>query len=311
VTDLRLSNSEMSTFRRCERKWWLSQYRRLQSVNPQKPGSALSIGNLVHDALANFYDPEVKADPVAFVDQHLTARLAADPMHEDELMKENNLVHIMLGGYVEWLAETGADEDIQVTGTERMVEVPLVDGVNLLSKLDAPVERISDGAKLAFEHKTTGDLDGPLNKLKLDTQLLTEHLARFLDAIEKGATPEEAYDQCHGILYNQLKKVKRTAAAKPPFYARTDITHNIHELRNHWKHVLVIARKIQDRRTRLDAGESHHTVCEPNPTNDCTWDCSFFKICVLFDDGSDVEGAIAAMYIEGDPLERYADTLKL
>jgi hypothetical protein len=71
--------------------------------------------------------------------------------------------------------------------------------------------------------------------------------------MEQGATPEEAYNDCSGILVNLLKKVKRTASAKPPFYARVDVPHNIHELRNHWKHVVHRA-EIADAERRLDAG---------------------------------------------------------
>lgn len=308
MTQLRLSNSEVKCFRRCRRQWYLSQYRRLRPREPLKPGSALSIGDLVHDALASYYDPAVKADPIAHVQSVMVTKLKEDPTREDDIVAENQLVTIMLEGYLDWLAETGADQEIQVEGTERMVEVPLkVEGIEatLLSKLDAPVTRLSDGAKLALEHKTTGSLEAPMSALKLDTQLLTEHLARFLDLIEQGATAEESYDACHGILYNQLRKVKRTARANPPFYGREDILHNIHELRSHWRHVAAWARQIHETHLRLNAGEDHHTVCPPSPTGDCKWDCAFFKVCVMADDGSDFEGALDAMYVEGNPLERY------
>jgi len=306
---LRLSNSEMSTWRRCQRKWWLSSYRRLKPAMPPHPGSALSIGDLVHDALAQYYDPDVRLDPIAYVQNLIDEDIAAMPMLEDDLLKERDLVTIMLEGYFEWLAETGHDQDLVIHGAERMVDVPMTPegDVRLLSKLDAPVERVSDGAKLALEHKTTGSLDKNLEGLKLNTQFLTEHLARFMADMAQGATAEEAYDACHGILLNQLRKVKRTAQAKPPFYAREDVPHNIHELRNHWKHVMSTARQIQAATARLDAGEDHQLVVPPNPISDrCPWDCPFYKVCVMFDDGSDAEGAIEAMYVDHDPLERYA-----
>lgn len=310
MTDLRLSNSETKEFRRCKRKWYWHTYRQLSPATEDAPGSNLSIGNIVHDALAEFYGPD-KADPVAWAEADYARQLSESPAEEVEIGKEKALVIAMLTGYVEWLAETGADQDLIITGTEQMVEIPLVEGVTLLSKLDAPVERISDGAKLALEHKTVQGLDIMLPLLKLDTQLLTEHLVRFLHAKNEGATAEEAYDQCHGVLYNMLKKVKRTSTAKPPFYGREDVPHNINELRNHWHHVVSIAAEITAARTRLDAGESNHSVCQPNPTRDCTWDCPFFKVCVMQDDGSDVEGALAAMFVERDPLERYADATAL
>jgi hypothetical protein len=308
MTDLlRLSNSEMSTFRRCKRKWYLNTYRRLAPKKDPLPGTPLSIGNLVHSALEAYYNPEIRYHPVAYVENLIEDDVQAMPEYEIEIRKEAELCMIMLEGYLEWLAETGADAELEVQGTESKVEVNLIPGVNLISKLDAPVRRVSDGSLWALEHKTTGSLDQPLPLLKLDTQLLTEHLARFLHAIENGATADEAHAQCQGILYNMLRKVKRTPSAKPPFYGRVDVPHNIHELRNHWKHVVSIATSMLDTYARLDAGESHHTVCPPSPMKTCTWDCEFFKVCVMADDGSDFEGALDALYDERNPLERYED----
>lgn len=310
---LGLSNSEMQQWRRCPRKWYLASHRGFTPRVAPGAGSALSIGNLVHDALAAMYDLESPIDPVVYAEAALKIAVEESPSAETELRKEFALVHAMLTGYKEWLEETGADSDLRILGSEQMVRVPLrrVDGseigVTLLSKLDAPVERVSDGQRLALEHKTTGELNAPLIGFRIDAQFLTEHLARFLDSMEKGMSAEEAHRDCSGILVNQLKKVKRTGSAKPPFYARIDVNHNIHELRNHWKHVVAIAAQIADAEARLDAGEDHHSVTPPNPIPDrCKWECEFFRICPLADDGSDFEGALNAIYEVHDPLERYA-----
>jgi hypothetical protein len=306
---LRLSNSEAATFRRCRRKWYLSVYRRLAKRAPDKRGSALSIGNLVHDSLADYYANG--NDPVAFAEKAYAEAVKESPGLQTEIEKEKDLTIKMLTGYMEWLQDTGADADLQILGAERMVEVPLdpraVPGVTLLSKLDAPIQRVSDGAKLALEHKTVTSLDQHDSILRTNTQYLTEHLVRFLDLQQKGASVDEAHADCTGVLLNMLRKVKRTAAAKPPFYDRRDVEHNIIELRNHWKHVLSIALEILNARRMLDSGASHHAVAPPNPTRDCSWDCPFFLVCPMFDDGSRVEDALATMYEERDPLERYAN----
>lgn len=300
---LLLSNSEMQSFRRCHRKWYLGVYRRLSPRVEDLPGTPFSIGNLVHDGLARYYAGE--GDPVAFVEATIDEDLGVMPTYADELEKERALVVAMLTGYMEWLEETGADQELTILGVEQMAQAKLVDGVDLISKLDAPVHRESDGAKLALEHKSVASLTQPLALLKLDTQLLTEHLVRFLHLVEQGASEAEAQEACHGILYNMLRKVKRTASAKPPFYGRVDVPHNIIELRNHWRHCVSVARQIQESTRRLDAGESHHAVCEPNPKRECAWDCPFFKVCPMADDGSDFEGALRDLYVERDPLQRY------
>ena len=81
--------------------------------------------------------------------------------------------------------------------------------------------------------------------------------------------------------------------------------HNIHELRNHWKHVVSIAREISETTERLSNEEDHQFVAPPSPGMDCKWSCPFFRVCAMFDDNSRVEDAIEAMYEEVNPLERY------
>jgi len=50
---LKIANSELQTFKRCKRKWWLSYYRRLH-LRREGVG-ALSIGNMVHAPLEAYY----------------------------------------------------------------------------------------------------------------------------------------------------------------------------------------------------------------------------------------------------------------
>jgi hypothetical protein len=300
-----LSNSEVKLWRRCRRAWYLGYYRQLGLKARDPYGSASSIGNLVHDALAAYYDPATRTDPVAFAQAKIKDALEKDPGLSADITKEADLVVVMLEGYMEWLEETGADSDITITGSEQMARVKLIDGVDLIAKLDATVDRYRDGAKLALEHKTTDNFSRPLSVLKLDTQFLTEHLVRFLGMLEAGASADDAQEACHGVLWNGMRKVKRTAKATPPFYLRIDVTHNIHELRNHWRHVVAVAIEIQEATEKLDMGVDHHGVCPPNPTKDCSWDCDHFHVCVMFDDGSQVEHALEALYVVRDPLERY------
>jgi hypothetical protein len=308
-----LSNSEMAEWRRCRRKWYLSHYRRLRKKTDDEPGSATWIGNLVHDALAAYYDPVEPVDPVGYAEAALEVAIAEHPSIEDAARKEFEMVRIMLEGYIEWLAESGADAGLRVLGSEQTVRVEMKlagepVGVTLLAKLDAPIERESDGFRSALEHKTTDSLTAPIEGYRINTQFLTEHLARFLHAMEQGMSPEEAYNDCPGITVNLIRKSKRTARAKPPFYAREEVTHNIHELRNHWHHVVTIAREIASAEARLDAGEDHRTVVPSNPIpRDCSWSCPFFRLCPMMNDGSDYEGYIEAAFEEHDPLERYAD----
>ena len=320
-----LSNSEMQVFRRCKRRWWLGHYRRFGPRVDAESGSAVSIGNFVHDALAAYYvaDPEQRIDPLEYARTALEVAIAEHPSEETARRKEFKMVEAMLSGYMQDLEESGNDADLIIQGSEQTARVPLRTGNDpvvlpngeelvLISKLDAVVERVSDGHRLALEHKTSDSLEAPLVQERINSQFLTEHLARFLDSMEKGMSAEQAYDDCSGILLNVLKKSMRTAKATPPFFKRTEVEHNIYELRNHWKHVVAIANEIAATEMALDAGADPHVVALPTAIPDrCKWECEFFRICPMFDDGSDAEGALNAIYEQRDPLERYADLHEL
>jgi hypothetical protein len=130
--------------------------------------------------------------------------------------------------------------------------------------------------------------------------MLHYHILEWLN------TPEgEA--RCEGALYNMLRKVKRTARAKPPFFERIEVRHNEHELDAYRRRLLGVARDVQRAGSELTAGEDPMSVVYPNPTRTCSWDCDFFVICPMFDDGSRVDDAIASLYEEADPLTRYDD----
>jgi RecB family exonuclease len=302
---IRLTNSEAKTWRRCKRKWYLGTYRGLQKRGRDfnKP---LSIGTRIHDALSSYYQPGLERDPKVLLD-HVRTTVEKDveehPTLEKDIRKEGDLCTAMLEGYIEWLEETGEDADLRVVEAESEMEVPLIDGATILSKIDVRVEKVSDGERGALEHKTVGSLTDPVRRLQVDTQLLTEHLVEFLHLLEEGREENRA----KFVLYNMMRKVKRTARAKPPFFAREHVTHNVDELRSHWRHVAAVAREINETRARLDSGEDHHDVCYPNPTADCTWDCEFKEVCLSgqMDDGSDYEAHLADEFELVDPLERY------
>lgn len=303
---LRLTNSEMRAYMRCRRKWYLNYYRGLQptGLDFNKP---LSIGQRVHEVLSVYYQPGTeRIVPLDYFRMTVDRDVEAHPEQESEIRKEADLCEAMLEGYFEWLAEEGEDSDLEVIEPEAEMEAPL-EGLDatLLSKIDARVRRISDGKVFALEHKTVADLKKPVRKLQVDTQLLTEHLVEFLHDLGDGGSADAP--KATGALYNMLRKVKRTASAKPPFFGREEVRHNVEELRNHWRHVAQVAAEIAELRSKLDGGADHHDVCYPSPTNDCDWDCEFKNVCLagLFDDGSDPEPLLADLYAVGDPLERY------
>ena len=132
---------------------------------------------------------------------------------------EANLERAMIEGYIDWLSGTGADSEIRVISSEAYMEAELFEDeatgrkIKIIGKIDARVYRESDGTRLFMDHKTVTDTSSQRAMLPLNPQMLHYHLLEWL-------SQEENESRCDGALYNMLKKTKRTAVAKGPFYDR-------------------------------------------------------------------------------------------
>lgn len=268
--------------KRCARKTkWNYRDGLVKKVNTE--ATKADLGTLVHTALQHYY--ESGTNPVATVEAK-ELQLSIENPAEALLQKDNyTLGKIMLRGYIEWLAETGADAGLTVTGVERELVVPFgeVQGVQVFLTGKFDLEVVDGlGRPLLFDHKTVAAIATDPMEL-MDEQRLTYSVLRRMD---DGVVYQ-------GAIHNQLRRVKRTATAKPPFYARTPITFNDTQLRNHYRHMqstvdgIVSAALAYEQSPDQDTDE--HLLYPPNPTRDCKWDCRFRDICVLRDDGSDWE----------------------
>jgi hypothetical protein len=275
----------------------------------------LSIGNMIHGVLEVYYARQDR-NPAEFDYENplgeLVAARLADPrlpehlhaaMHEDQ-----ELARVMLKGYFEWLQDDGADSNLQILAAEREVEASIgeVNGylVSLIGKLDVESLLRDCGDRVFVDHKSVQSLGDIPKTGELDEQLRTYGLLQRL------VDPENKGGRASGGMWNMLRKVKRTASAKPPFYGRAGVRHNEEVYRNHYRRVWGEVYDLLVVRDQLMAGADHQVVAYPNPTRDCSWDCVFFLVCPRFDDGSDVEAILADAYEEHDPYERYAEVEK-
>ena len=308
---IKVSNSEIQSFKSCRRRWWLTYYRELGLKRTEEaPSGPRQLGTKVHAALQRYYEDgldlvqtitELYDHDVAWYQEHGT------PDQVEGVRKEFDLAHAIVSGYEDWIEETGVDHGLTLIGTEATVEIPMDEfgfaGYALRGKLDARFIRDVDGASLFLDHKTVAEMTTPQKLLPIDEQMKFYHLLDELDRKVNGAQSTRT----DGALYNMLRKVKRTARANPPFYLRVEQRHNKLELESMWQRTLKVLEEIRETRARLDAGESHLYVCPPRPSRDCTWQCDFFRVCGMFDDGSNIEDLLAERYDHRDPHERYQD----
>jgi hypothetical protein len=148
-------------------------------------------------------------------------------------------------------------------------------------------------------HNTVGDVKAPAVTLPQNEQMTHYMLLEWLQT-------DEGEARCDGALYNMLKRSQRTARATPPFYDRIEVRHNRFELESYRRRLLATSRDVLDAIERLDRGDDHLDVVYPSPRGECRWDCSFFAVCNLIDDGSaGTDDMFNALYHEVNPRDRY------
>lgn len=285
----------------CRRRWWFTYYRRLQPKEKQRTG-ALALGSRIHEALDQYYStgtPLLDAHS-ALVEQEKKA-LLSEFKDVTALESEAELGHIMLEGYLQWVEENGIDVELDIISTEEIITAPLFNGeVELTGKLDMRVRRKIDGVRMFRDFKTVGgSLSEFANMAHMNEQVLTY---MTLESLKEG---EE--HRSEGGIFTLLKKVKRTAAARPPFYDQIEVRHNVFTLRSFWERLHGTIADLMKVRTALDAGESPAYHAYPRPSRDCKWKCPFYTVCTLVDDGSAAEQAISEMYDVADPYAYYGE----
>jgi hypothetical protein len=296
---VRLSNSELQIFKDCRRKWWLAYYRRLQPKFRDKTG-ALAFGSRIHAALDDHYangTPLLEAhSKLVIADKEI---LLAEFLDVSNLEAEAEMGRIMLEGYEEWVSEEGIDAELEMISTEETIIAPLFNGeVELQGKLDMRVRRKVDGVRMFRDFKTVGGSLADFGNLAhMNEQVMTYMLLE--------ATKADEEHRSDGGLFTLLKKVKRTATARPPFYDQVEVHHNVFTMRSFWNRIHGTIADLMNVRRALDTGSDHSFVAYPTPSRDCKWKCQFFAICPMFDDGSAAEQALSDSYEEADPYAYY------
>lgn len=292
----RFSNSEFQTFKQCRRQWDLRWRRKLSRATEPRTGP-LALGTKVHLALASMYSLKSPADPLEVLKAAYATDLEAYPDEADDILKDRALALTMVEGYVQWVAETGADDWFEVIDEEVPFEVPLMDGVNLVGRLDLVIRRRSDGALACLDHKTTASLVTPLKTVHLSEQ------GRTYSTLLKLTYPDAPVS---GAVWSWLLKSKRTARSTPPYYQREELWYTEHELRSFYKRLCGQVRDVLAVEEALGAGGDPLYYAYPTPSDTCSWKCEYLAVCPLFDDGSHVEGVLGSgAYAVVDPYGRY------
>ena len=221
-----------------------------------------------------------------------------------DLDGEAELGRLMLEGYLQWVEEEGVDAELEFVSSEERISMPLFGGaVELQGKLDMRVRRKGDGVRMFRDFKTVGGSFTDFTRMAhMNEQIMTYMI------LEASKNKED--ERVDGGIFTMLKKVKRAATAKPPFYQQIEVRHNVFTLRSFWARLHGVISDIMQTRKSLDAGADPNFVAYPRPSRDCNWKCQFFTVCNMIDDGSAAEQAISEMYVVADPYGYYENDHK-
>jgi hypothetical protein len=261
---------------------------------------ALALGSRIHEALDRYYSTgqpllEAHADLV----KADLKKLTDEYRDTSGLETEAELGRVMLEGYLEWVEMEGIDAELEMISTEEVIERPMLEGkVILQGKIDMRVRRKIDGARMFRDFKTVGGSFSDFGAMAH----MNEQVKTYM--VLEEAQNEEG-ERADGAIFTMLRKVKRGAYAKPPFYDQIEVRHNKFTLRAFIEQLEGVLTEMVDTREILDAGGGHNKYAYPRPTRDCKWKCQFFAICPLFDDGSAAEAALSDAFVVADPYGYY------
>jgi hypothetical protein len=296
------TNTELSTYRRCRRKWWFSEFLNL-TPRAERVSEARDTGTVVHDAFNALYSDGDPVETITYEIAQLRDKYSESEGDLETIDKIERLSIAIVTGYLEWLGDEGEDQGLVVLGSEMEMIAPLpnTDDLALLGKFDLKWFREMDGARVFVDHKVVGNLTDLPSWIHLDTQFKHYHM------LERMTLSEDEWSD--GGMLNMAKRVLRTGRSNPPFYKRYEVRHNLDELRSHFVYTYALIAEIEDLRDRLARQEPGTSAAiRPNPMRSCTWECPFFSACPMADDqkGADLGGFLESAYTQRDPLERYS-----
>lgn len=287
-----IRQSELKKFKRCPRSWWLSYKREgngYQFARSDKPQSGQrDAGTQVHLGLEHYYTGKDPITPLVGLRLEHLQSLGGLPLSA-EWEKVYRLSRTMVEGYVSWVEQTGADQGEQTVAVEQNLELNIGeihgDEIILTCKIDRPVLDLLSGEIIIEDHKTVASLDAQ-EILAIDDQ---GQFYCMMASSHYGV-------RVNRFRHNMLRKVLRTAAAKPPFYGRQEVRFTEEQLDNAWQqqYSVITNMVLALQGAEMDEEYYHQKVMYPTPNSQlCGWDCDFLHICPMMNNGDDWRGAIS------------------
>ena len=298
-----IRTSERRDFKRCVWRWHMGWR---QGLRPFRDSNPLWFGQGIHLALAEWYllGQERGPHPVKTWKKYIageSSRIATvDWNTEDE--KRINLLDLgeeMMSNYVDFY---GTDDHTSTIAIEQPFQVSIFDpdDPNTLLAIfagtfDGVYRDNRTGEIWLWEHKTAASIQ--TNHLPMDDQAGGYWLVADTILREKGLIGPDEF--ISGIMYNFLLKRHRDTRPRNEqgLYLNKNGSISKNQPKPLFERVPVYRtpgerdtqlRRIADELKVMQAfrGQERLPLIK-NPTRDCSWDCSFYKMCQLNEQGED------------------------
>lgn len=287
--ELYMRVSDLRAWLDCRRRFYLqnvygaSEANSTAGVNP--PGNA-DIGTLVDYGLNFLFEAKVR--PSLSFAPNVPQNMPTDEL-AIEWSKAIDLADIMLDGFEEWWSEQPESAQLRTIGTQVEVShrfgpfvvtppggiIPHHAYVTIVGHLDLEAHDHKYDCLSVNDFKTVATLmQGPR---QIDWQL---NMYALLLSKVRGKPVGSAR-------HIQLRRVKRTSRANPPFYGIKELV--LGELQ-HQRAELLLRNMISDILSLTPwLSETPEDNFYPSPSGECGWKCRVESICAMMDDDSDWE----------------------
>jgi len=301
---IKVTQSDLASFKRDRRMWFLKTYLGLRPVYEKVVGP-LVLGTLVHAALEARYlrgEDIEEAFRKATYEAEVEYRASAPYFNEAAWNKQAEMGRRMVEGYEQWLEEEHYDADITTVAVERLLQVETTyHGVPVVlsGKADHIVRDNLSGELLVYDWKTTNNFDRMIRQAHTTDQL------PYYMTLQQTLEPSE---HVSGAAFTMLLKTQRSDRAKPPFYRREVVRYTRAGLATRRAAIDGAISDYVRTALALHAGvDNPMRVAYPNP-GVLAFDREFDDLNDIIDGGGNVEGMIRAHFTQVNPYARYETT---
>ncbi len=292
--ELYLRVSDYRAWLDCRRKFYLTKVYGIQEdtdlTRVRPPGNA-DIGSIVDHGLNALFNDQGRVD---LWGAHNVPVGAVNSQWAKEWGNAVELSSIMLDGFEEWWAEQEESATLETRGIQVEVEHrfgPFYVGpgrsyevyVTLIGHIDYEAYDHKFNTLAANDFKTVATLGQHLKQVDVQMNIYALLLAY-------------SRNEHVGIARHiQLRRVKRTARATPPFYGKRTIVINHAQLARA-EILLIHALRDMVQLYPWNAEHADDARYYPSPTGECNWKCNVKSLCDMMDDGSDWDSIAVNAY---------------